>query len=420
MLMILASMGCRLDPIDAPDMGSWLDANDGQQQSGGPDSIEGQVVADLPVAGKIVIVTSPGDHDEVFRVARAFASSYSEEQVVHMTWPHDGSGRLITDLLRDVSEDPEVGALIVTNLPGGQRFISQALSDIRDEIFVVYTAPISFATPNDVAADIRADLIIGTDMRSFGENYVIQAKSMGADTIVHYSFPRHQAVPAFANRRDAMKATAERVGVDFIELEMLDPWNDLFFNLVPTYLVQDLPRQVRDFGANTAFFATDCIMQRPVISQVIATGAIFVSPCCPSPYHGYLESIGIEYEIPTRPTSDADDFGMPIAVLRPLPELLREIDEAADAAGVTGRISSWAVSDSMMWTTIGFMYAAEWLSGNVTQERGVIDIEALRGLAAGYMAQLGIAAGVTFEPLTRDGEIIGNYIQGVVDYYVFG
>jgi len=418
MLMIITLTGCRVGVLELPpdDVGQ-PDDNGWQQESGDPDPGEGQIAVNLPVAGKIAIVTSPSDQDEAFRVARAFARSYGEEQVVHKTWPPDGSERAITETLQEISEDPEVGALIVTHLVWGQRFIVQALSNIRDEIFVVYIAPIIYASPNDVAADIRADLIIGTDLQRFGENYVMQAKTMGADKIVYYSFPRHNAVPAFARRLEVMKAAAEREGVEFIELETLDPWNDVFYNLVPTFLVQDLPRQVRDFGVNTAFFASACLMQRPVISQIIATGAIFVSPCCPSPYHGYLESIGIDYEIPTR---ENDDFGMPIVVRRPLPELLREIDEAVYAAGMAGRISSWAVSDSMMWTTIGFMYAVEWLSGNVTQERGAIDIDALGRLASEYTAQLGIDAGVTLEPLKQGGETIWHYIQGVVDYHVFG
>ena len=87
---------------------------------------------------------------------------------------------------------------------------------------------------------------------------------------------------------------------------------------------------------------------------------------------------------------------------------------------MAGRVSSWAVSDSMMWTTIGLMYAVEWLDGNVPQERGVIDLGVLGRLARDYAEQLGVGAEVSMENVTKDGTDIGNYVQGVIDYHVFG
>jgi len=74
----------------------------------------------------------------------------------------------------------------------------------------------------------------------------------------------------------------------------------------------------------------------------------------------------------------------------------------------------------MVWTTIGFLYAVEWLSGNVPQERGVIDIEVLRRLANDYTAQLGEDSVVTLEALVHEGQTIGRYIQGAIDYRVYG
>jgi hypothetical protein len=87
---------------------------------------------------------------------------------------------------------------------------------------------------------------------------------------------------------------------------------------------------------------------------------------------------------------------------------------------MSGRISGWAVSDSMMWTTIGLMYALEWLNGNVPQIPGVIDVEVLRRLASEYVAELGVDADVTLDILFLDGQPFPHYIQGVISYHVFG
>ena len=411
-IMAIALSGCRLGTLNAPpDMG-------GQQPSGDPDQGNGHGAEALPVAGKIVIITNDANNDEEeFLSAEALVSRYGEEQVAHMTWPGDGAEKYITEILQEVSEDPEVGALILNNSALGNRFVLSALANVRDDIFVVYAPSIYWGLPSDVDTDFRADLIIWTDMHRLGELYVSQAKAMGADTIVHYSFPRDLATPPYALRLDAMKAAAELEGIGFVELLTIDTLSDTYYDIVPTFITQDLPRQVGNLGVNTAFFGTEYQMQQPMVSQVIATGAIFVGTCFQSPYYVYPESFDIEKEIPT---GEDDDWGFPIMRRIEVFELVQAIDEAVDAAGMAGRISGWVVPDRMLWTTIGFMYAVEWLNGNVPQERGAIDLDVLRRLAGECTAGLGVDAKVTLETVVQDGQATGRYIQGVVDYHVFG
>jgi hypothetical protein len=62
----------------------------------------------------------------------------------------------------------------------------------------------------------------------------------------------------------------------------------------------------------------------------------------------------------------------------------------------------------------------EWLSGNVPQEHGVIDLEVLEQLAREYSAQFGLDTGASFEAFTDDEGTIGHYVLGIIDYYVFG
>jgi len=431
-LMAIALAGCRAGSADKPpDIGDWLGGgltsaptSEGQRAGGDPDTGDRQNAGDLPYKGKVVIITTNTsdyryENNEEVIGAEALAARFGEDRVVHETWPRWDSGvdKLIA-FLQGISEDPEVGALVLTGSTTGYTHVIDALPYIRDDIFVVYAA--NRWLDRAYAATAGADLIIQTDLQRFGESYVIQAKSMGAETIAHYSTPMLDGVPAFAMRRSAMKAAAEREGIGFVDLVAPDPWGDPVDEYMLPFIVQDVPRQVERFGADTAFFCSVCFarnMQISLISQTIATGAIFASADCLSPYHGYPEALEIEYEFPT---GETDEYGGPIIGWIELSELLEAIDGAVEAVGMVGRISSPAVPDGMMWITIGGMYALEWLNGNVTHERGAIDIEMLRRLAREYTAELGVDAGVTLEPFDNDGEPIGHYILGTVDFHDFG
>jgi len=418
LILTITLTGCTVRFAVEPTDPSELPVANGGQQSG-DSGLFGWLDADeLQGAGKIVIITNPYIIDEdAFLVANEFANRFGQERVVHIIWPRLEMVSDIPVVLQEISEDPEVGALIVNSSIWDNQSVIDALRDIREDIFVVYTPLLRSERPIDIDIDIKADLIIQTDMQRLGESYVTQAISMGADTIVSYTFPRIRAISSFAIHRDAMKAVSERNGISYVEIEAPDPYYTLYQHYLPMFITQDLPRQVERLGINTAFFAMACPIQATIISRVIATGAIFVNTCCPSPYRSFPEAVGIETEIPT---SENDEHGVPIIRRLELSELLHAIDEEIDAVGMAGRISCSAVSDSMMWTTIGFLYALEWLNENVSRESDVIDVEVLRRLASEYMVELGVAAGVALEPLTHDGHIIGHYILGVMDHHVFG
>ena len=431
-LMLITLAGCRAGPTNKPpDISDWLEGglmsaptSEGQRADGDSDTSSGQNAGALPSTGRVVVITNRIDEDpytygEEYTGAEELAARYGEEQVAHMTWPHwDASADKVAEVLQGVSEDPEVRAVVLTESSTGYTHAIDALQYLRDDIFVVYIA--ARWLDRAYAATVGADLIIQTDMQRFGELYVAQAISMGAETIAHYSTPRLDVVPGFAMRRDAMKATTEREGVGFVELVAPDYQEGVEMGDMEMFMVQDMPRQVERLGANTAFFSEVCysrVMQIPMVSQTVATGAVFPSICCLSPYHGYPEAFEVEFQIPT---GETDEYGGPITAWLELPELLRAIDTAADASGAAGRISSWAVPDGMMWVTIGGMYALEWIGGSVPHERGAIDIEALRRLASEYAEQIGVDAGATLEPIDLDGETIEHYILGTVGFHVFG
>ena len=366
--------------------------------------------------GKIAIVTNTVDqNEEEFRSAEALVHKYGADKVIHRTWPVNfgAEGEQMITTMREIANDPEVGAIIINQAVINTNAAIDAVRQMRRDIFIVSASPAE--DPAQVAA--RVDLALDVDNLVLGEPLVMQAKAQGAQTIVHYSFPRHMGVPQLAWRRDVMRETAIREGLRFEELTTPDPLGDGGQSATEMHIMQDLPRAVQEYGVNTAFFGTNCAMQTPIITQVLATGAIYPQPCCPSPYHGFPGTLGITDRIPSGEfTAD----GQPILTLRNISEVVDETRRAITQRGMAGRLSTWAVPASMMWTTIGAEYAIAWLNGQAPRELGVIDLNLLNRLAEEYTESLyGEPMGVAFNHFTLDGQTYNHYILGLVNFLTY-
>jgi len=429
-LLIVPLTGCRVQfAVKSPDFSEQPDTNEelGNEESDIDDTL---ITDELPFDGKIVIVTNTdtirySDYyfetidaiEDEFVSVEALTAKYGPERVIHRHWPYfwDPNGEEIIDsIFRDISEDPEVrAAVLMHSIPYPEySYVEKSLQNIRDDIFVVYI-PL-FLSEREEVTDIKADMIIQTDAKRMGEAYVKQAVSMGADTIVYYSSPWFRSIPTIAKSRETMMAAAEQKGVKFFDFDVLIEGG----SAMGPYLTHEMTRLVESLGNNIAFYSSHANLQSVVLSLVSATGAIFVQTDeFLSPFIGYPVAFEIEYRIET---GEENELGQKVIRRSELPELLQSLDEAVDAAGMSGRISSWAVPERSMWITIGFMYAVEWLSGNVPQRHGVIDIETLEKLAREYSAQFGLETGASFEAFTDDEGTIGHYILGIIDYYVFG
>jgi len=428
LLLMMVLTGCRVQLAIEPSDTTGFSGDNGEQQSVDLDVGNETETDILPFDGKIVIITNPATYDpmaigsvineDAYLGAKALADRYERERVVHKIWPYFvlNSEDIIDEMLSDISESLDVKAAIIFDSISDSSYVVDSLHSLRDDIFVVFITYVNMDRADFI--DVRADLIIQTDIQRLGEAYVKQAISMGADTLAEYSFPMDRSNPIHSLRRDAIKVTTEREEIRFIDLEAPTPGGgDPFGVNMKPFLIQDIPRQVERLGKNTAFYGSSIVFLDIIMAQTVATGAIFVLTNYPTPFLTYPEVFEIEYR---KETDQEDEHGRLIQRRLDITELLQALDDAVDASGMAGRVSCWAVPDLIMWLTIGFMYSVEWLSGNVPQERGVIDIEALERLAKVYTAQLGLDAGISLEALTHNGEMIGHYILGIIDYYVFG
>jgi len=345
--------------------------------------------------GKIAIVTYPAMFEsEDYIVAKALQQEYGDDKIILQAWPEDyfeNTDMMIT-ILQEIAEDPDVNALIIGSAVSGTNDAVDKFREARDDVFIVYCSPSIWIEPADIAS--RADLTLSSNHLLIDELYAKQAKAMGAETIAFYSIERHMSNEISVARRDSMKAGAASEGLEFIEIHAPDPMFDSI-NATIEFIENDITERIEANGTDTAFFGTGCVMQVPIITRVVENNAIFVQPCCPSPYHGYPDAL----EITTRYPS------------------LEEIKQAVSAQGMSGRISGWPVSSEALWTETGFEYAIKVLNGDV--DRDNIDINALESILQSITDSTGASVGVKAEALNQNGTTYSNYILAFIDFYIF-
>ena len=332
--------------------------------------------ADGPFPGAIAIVTNTIDqNEEEFRSAEALVDRFGSDRVIHRTWPvyFATEPEMMITILTEIASNLDVGAIIINQAVVNTNAAIDAVREIRgDDIFIVVAS--AAEDPRDVYA--RVDLSLDINNPDVGALFVQQAIAMGAEAIAHYSFPRHMAIPMLSARRDNMAAAAAAAGIPFHDLPSPDPMEEGGMAASQLFISQDVGRQVEEIGVNTAFFSTNCGQQIPLLQQVLEHGAMYVQPCCPSPFHAFPQALGLAAA------------GEEAAGLFTIGEIVDLTREAIVEAGMQGRLANWALPGSMAYTTVGFMYAVEWLNGNVSREVGHIDADVLLRLFGDYAEEV--------------------------------
>ena len=300
-----------------------------------------------PFPGKIAIVTNTvSQNEEEFRSAENFVAKYGADKIIHVTWPDNFMAeqeQMITTVAR-LAADRDIKALIINQAVPGTNAAVDRLRQTRNDIFIVYCQPQE--NPPDIAR--RANLVLNTDDFARGPAIARQAQAQGARTFIHYSFPRHLGVVTIAARRDEIRDWCQRLGIQYVEVTAPDPTGDGGITATQQFILEDVPRQIRQYGANTAFFGTNCAMQVPMLTRIVEGRAIYPEPCCPSPTHAFPQAFGIT-------AGGGTD----------IPFMVREITRAVAARNMQGRLSTWPAPASMVWTGAGVEYAIKVLNGEV-------------------------------------------------------
>lgn len=344
---------------------------------------------------KIGIMTGTvSQNEEEYRAAQNVIKKYGEEHVLLMTYPDkfmDEQETTIANLV-SMASDPDVKALIIVQaVPGTSAAIDKA-REVNPDVLVIAGVP--GENPADIAT--RADLVFHLDELAMGTSIPDQAKKQGAETLIHYSFPRHMSYALLSARRDIMKAHCEEIGLEFVDATALDPTGDAGLSGAQQFILEDTPRMIEKYGKDTAFFSTNCGLQIPLIKMIAEGGAIYPQPCCPSPYHGFPSALGIE--IPEEKQGDINFVSQQIS------------DKLADM-GQTGRMSTWPVPCAMMFVEAGADYAVEFINGN-TDGRMDVDV-----VAEKFEAYAGVPIQMT--ALDENGEKFENYLMVLLGYLDF-
>lgn len=339
---------------------------------------------------KIAIYTNTvSQNEEEFRSGELALKKYGPQMIVTQTMPDNfmkEQETLIANALALVS-DPEVKALIMNQAVPGAAAAFEKVRETRPDVFLVAITP----GETDVIAD-KADLVLQPDELAMGYAIPAQAHKMGAKVFVHYSFPRHMSYPLLAQRRDIFREECEKLGMTFVDATAPDPTGDAGIPGAQQFILEDVPRKVKEYGKDTNFFSTNCAMQEPLIKACLETGAINAQQCCPSPYHGYPGALGIDVQ---GHEGDID-------------YLVGQIKAKIAEKGGTGRFSTWPVPFSMMSTAAAVEYAKGYLEGKTS---GKIDMDYLKQC---YQEASG---GYDLQFSTYDNK--DNFILVLSDYITF-
>lgn len=297
---------------------------------------------------KIGIITGTvSQGEEEYQQAQKLKEKYGD-MVVTATYPDNFSTETEQTIatVTNMAADPDVKAIIfVQAVPGATAAINK-VKETRDDI--LFVSGVCAEDPGVIAA--ASDICLLVDEISMGTTVIDQAAKQGAKTFVHISFERHLGYATIAARQAGFKARCAELGIQYVEATAPDPTGDAGVTGAQAWITENIKVYVDEYGADTAFFSTNCSLQVPLIQEIAKYKAIFPQQCCPSPYHAYPSAFNIETE---GHEGDVD-------------YMLGEIKKAVEEAGNTGRMSTWAVPINMMMIEAGFNYAVKWIEGDIT------------------------------------------------------
>ncbi len=321
---------------------------------------------------KIGIMTGTvTQNEEEFRMAEQMQQRYGEDRILISTYPDrfmQEQETTITNML-EMASDPDVKAIVMVQAVPGTVAAVDKVREIRPDMLFVLGAP---QEDPDVITQ-KGDIILNTDDLGRGAQIAEHAHNMGAEVLVHYSFPRHMSIEFLAQRRELMKARAEELGILFVDEDAPDPTGDAGTPGTQQFIMEDVPRKIEQYGPNTAVFGTNCAMMEPLIRQAVEYGGIFPVQCCPSPYHAMPAALGIE--VPEDKKGDVD-------------WILEEINDKVCESGAAGRVATWPVPVNMMFIEAGVEYAIDWINGEITERTDQAALTAIMEEIAGGRVQL--------------------------------
>ena len=330
-------------------------------------------MADEAPAYKIAIMTgTTSQGEEEYYAATSLVEQYPDK-VIHDTYPDAFSSEVETTISKLIAfaSDPEVKAIIfVQAVQGATAAFTQIAGDMgRDDILLISGVPAE--DPADISA--ASDIVLANDEIGCGYQVADLSSMWECDVLVHYSFARHLSYETIVAKRDAMKATAESYGIEFVERDCPDPTGDAGMSGAQAAVLEDIPKVMEEYaGKKVCFYCTNCGLQVALQQAIVnEPNAYYALPCCPSPYHGFQEAFGL-----------TATYGNVEGAIKNLANYLNEHD-------AVNRFSTWSLPVNMSMINAGFEYACAYAEGKT---EGKVDMAVLNQCfanAAGGDIELG-------------------------------
>ncbi|MBP3411262.1 MAG: DUF3798 domain-containing protein [Clostridia bacterium] len=312
---------------------------------------------------KVAILTGTvSQGEEEFRAAEKAVETWGAEHIITDTYPDNFMSEMETTISKLVAfaSDPEVKAIVMCQaVPGATAAFEKIKTELgRDDILFIA------GTPQEDPAVISAasDIVMYADEAAQGDTIMEKCAEWGIEVFVHYSFPRHMAMELIVARHELLQANAEALGIELVDVTAPDPTAEAGLSASQQFILEDVPRQMETYaGKKVAFFTTNCGMQPSLQTAILdQENAYYPQPCCPSPYHAFPATLGLELAV------GGDDT-----------EAIKAIAKALDEKGAAGRYSTWASPVAMTIIEVGVEYAVAYINGEITDKN---DGEALANL----------------------------------------
>ena len=300
---------------------------------------------------KVAILTGTvSQGEEEFRAAEKAVATWGADHIITDTYPDNFMSEMETTVSKLVAfaSDPDVKAIVMCQaVPGAKAAFDKIREMGRDDILLIAGTP----QEDPAVISAAADVVMYADEAKQGETIMETCAKWGIDVFIHYSFPRHMAMELIVARHELLKENAEALGIEMVDVTAPDPTAEAGLSASQQFILEDVPQQLAKYeGKKVAFFTTNCGMQPSLQAAVLdEPNAYYPQPCCPSPYHAFPATLGLELEI-----GGNDE------------EALHQIALKLQEHDAVGRFSTWAHPVAMTIIEVGVEYAKAYIDGDVT------------------------------------------------------
>ncbi len=300
---------------------------------------------------KIGILTGTvSQGEEEFRAAERQLAN-DPDHIMTDTYPDNFMSEMETTVQKILAfaDDPDCKAIVVCQAVPGTKAAFDKIREMRgDEVLLIAGVP----QEDPAVISATADVVLYANEAAQGDTIMEKCAEWGIEVFIHYSFPRHMAMETIVARHTMLTANAEALGIEFVDAVAPDPTAEAGLSASQQFILEDVPQKLKQYeGKKVAFFTTNCGMQPSLQTAVLdQPNAYYPLPCCPSPYHGFPATLGLELQM------GGDDA----AALKEVAAKLSEHDAA-------GRFSTWPSPLNMTLIDVGCAYARSFIAGEITE-----------------------------------------------------